>query len=61
MIARTIYFWTCIDKLVGFSFEPLEEVQSFLIAKYAMVSPKCFDGAKGIAFPNNVICCHVPD
>ena len=59
VVARTIYLRTGIDEPVRFGFEPLEEVQSFLVAKYAMVCPKSLDCAKGVAFPQKMICCHV--
>ena len=51
MFALTINLWASIDQLVRFGFEPFEKVKSFLVTKDAIVCPKCFDGAKWIAFP----------
>ena len=51
MFAHTINLWASVDQLVRFGFEPFEEVESLLVAKDAMICPKCFDCAKWIAFP----------
>ena len=61
VFAYTINLWASVDQLVRFGLEPFEEVESFLVAKDAMVCPKCFDSAKGISFPHDVIGGHVSD
>ena len=61
MFACAIDLWASVDQLVRSGFEPFEWIESLLVTKDAMVCPKCFDCAKWIAFPHDVVGRHVSD
>ena len=50
----TIQFIATVDEEIWFGLHPFEYLNSFLVAKNAVVGPKCFDCAEWVAFPHEM-------